>query len=207
MGGPRPLRPTRGRSGGQHSQSAPRRPDRNHSRLKKSQCSALSQAAVFCGCGTNCVEPHPGAPVFKKISAPTNERSTIAMLLPAAGFGNKVPLLVPERTDAWQCSANRVSHRRQPQRRHFRFRAAAEAARADEQPLQPLQHLQPFLPEQLPAIAPARFNDPLPAAFTQAMRAASLMNGHRADPTVVDVMILRGLALSYTAHGHGTVRA
>ena len=64
-----------------------------------------------------------------------------------------------------------------------------------------------FLPEQLPAIAPARFNDPLPAAFTQAMRAASLMNGHHANPSVADVVIPRGLALSYIAHGHGTVRA
>ena len=64
-----------------------------------------------------------------------------------------------------------------------------------------------FILEQLPAIATARFNDPLPAAFTQAMRAASLMNGHHANPSVADVVIPRGLALSSTAHGHGTVRA
>ena len=64
-----------------------------------------------------------------------------------------------------------------------------------------------FLPEQLPAIAPARFNDPLPAASTQAMCAASLMNGRRANPTVPDVVTPQRLTLSYTVHEHRTVRA
>ena len=33
---------------------------------------------------------------FKEITAPTNARTMIATLLPGAGFGNKVPLLVPQ---------------------------------------------------------------------------------------------------------------
>jgi Eco57I restriction-modification methylase len=33
---------------------------------------------------------------YKEISAPTNARSMIATLLPCAGFGNKVPLLIPQ---------------------------------------------------------------------------------------------------------------
>ena len=54
--------------------------------------------------------------------------------------------------------------------------------------------------EQLPVIAPARFNDPLPAAFAKAMRAAELMNGHHPQPTVADFVIPQVLVLSYTAH-------
>ena len=57
-----------------------------------------------------------------------------------------------------------------------------------------------FILEQLPVIAPARFNDPLPAAFAQAMRAAELMNGHHPQPTVADFVIPQVLVLSYTAH-------
>ena len=57
-----------------------------------------------------------------------------------------------------------------------------------------------FILEQLPVITPARFNDPLPAAFAKAMRAAQLMNGHHAQPTVADFVIPQVLALTYTAH-------
>ena len=55
----------------------------------------------------------------------------------------------------------------------------------------------PYLP---PFIAPARFNEPLPAAFAKAMRAAKLMNGHHPHPTVADFVIPQVLVLSYTAH-------
>jgi hypothetical protein len=57
-----------------------------------------------------------------------------------------------------------------------------------------------FILEQLPVIAPARFNEPLPAAFAAAMRAAGLMNGHHPQPTVADFVLPQVLALSYTAH-------
>ena len=62
------------------------------------------------------------------------------------------------------------------------------------------QHLTLFVLEQLPFITPARFQDPLPAAFAKAMRAAKLMNGHHPQPTVADFVTPQVLALTYTAH-------
>jgi hypothetical protein len=49
-------------------------------------------------------------------------------------------------------------------------------------------------------IPPARFDDPLPAAFTARMRADGLMNGHHPQPRIADFVIPQVLALSYTAH-------
>ena len=45
---------------------------------------------------------------FKEITAPTNSRTFIAALLPAVGFGNKVPILKPDSEDRteWQLAAN-----------------------------------------------------------------------------------------------------
>ena len=45
---------------------------------------------------------------FKEITASTNVRTFIAALLPTVGFGNKVPLLLPETTDRneWLLAAN-----------------------------------------------------------------------------------------------------
>ena len=45
---------------------------------------------------------------FKEITAPTNVRTFIAALLPAVGFGNKVPILKPETADRteWLLAAN-----------------------------------------------------------------------------------------------------
>ncbi len=45
---------------------------------------------------------------FKEITAATNSRTVIAALLPAVGFGNKVPILIPEseRRDEWLLAAN-----------------------------------------------------------------------------------------------------
>jgi hypothetical protein len=42
---------------------------------------------------------------FKEITAPTNARTMIAALLPGAGFGNKVPLLVPQDVSATDAAA------------------------------------------------------------------------------------------------------
>jgi len=57
-----------------------------------------------------------------------------------------------------------------------------------------------YILEQLPVIPPARFDDPLPAAFATHVRAAGLMNGHHAEPTIADFVVPQVLALSYTAH-------
>jgi len=62
------------------------------------------------------------------------------------------------------------------------------------------QNLNWFIVEQSVVIAPPRFNEPLPATFAQAMRAASLMNGHHPHPSVADFVIPQVLALTYTAH-------
>ena len=45
---------------------------------------------------------------FKEITAPTNARTFIATLMPAVGFGNKIPILKPETTDRneWLLAAN-----------------------------------------------------------------------------------------------------
>ena len=61
-------------------------------------------------------------------------------------------------------------------------------------------HLNWYIVEQLPVIAPARFQDALPVAFTAQMRASGLMNGHHPAPSVADFVIPQVLALSYTAH-------
>ena len=45
---------------------------------------------------------------FKEITAPTNVRTFIAAILPAVGFGNKIPILKPETPDRneWLLAAN-----------------------------------------------------------------------------------------------------
>lgn len=129
---------------------------------------------------------------FKDVTSPTNARSAIAAFIPASGAGHTFPLLLPQAG----CS-------------HADYLRAASLLLANlnsfvcdfflRQKLQ-TQHLTLFMLEQLPVIAPARFHEPLPAAFAQAMRAASLMNGHHPQPTVADFVIPQVLALTYTAH-------
>ncbi len=92
--------------------------------------------------------PLPWALGFKEISAPTNARTMIAMLLPGAGFGNKVPLLVPQAQAANEAAgfcalllANLNS---------FAFDFVLR------QKLQG-QTINLFILEQLPVIAPERF--------------------------------------------------
>jgi hypothetical protein len=62
------------------------------------------------------------------------------------------------------------------------------------------QNLNWFIVEQASVIAPEQFDKPLPAPFVKAMRAAKLMNGHHAQPTVADFVLPQVLALTYTAH-------
>ena len=129
---------------------------------------------------------------FKDVTAPTNMRTMIAALVPATGFGNTLPIMLPA------SEKDRANYPRVASQLLANFGAFAfdYVARQKVQG----QHLNSFVLEQLPVITPARFNDPLPAAFAKAMRAAKLMNGHHPHPTVADFVIPQVLALTYTAH-------
>ena len=129
---------------------------------------------------------------YKDVTAPTNMRSMIAAILPRAGFGNTVPLLLPSSTSAPQERA-RIS---------ALLLSLINSSAFDFLARQKIQgqHLNWFILEQLPVIAPARFEEPLPEPFTAAMRKAGLMNGHHANPSFADFVIPQVLALSYTAH-------
>ncbi len=135
--------------------------------------------------------PYDWAFGYKEISAPTNARSMIATMLPGVGFGNKIPLLIPENQTP-QVAARTVSL----------LIATFNSFAFDFVLRQKLQGqtINLFILEQLPVIAPARFDEPLPAAFATAMRAAKLMNGHHPHPTVADFVVPQVLALTYTAH-------
>jgi hypothetical protein len=128
---------------------------------------------------------------FKEITAPTNARTMIAAVMPGVGFGNKLPLLVPQGLSATEAVRSMVL-----------LVATLNSLAFDFVLRQKLQGqtINLFILEQLPFIAPARFDAPLPAAFAQAMRAAKLMNGHHPQPTVADFVVPQVLALSYTAH-------
>ena len=85
------------------------------------------------------------AVAFKDVTAPTNVRTMISSVVPASGFGNTLPLLVPDavdlnayRTNAWLLVACLNS---------FLFDYAAR------QKVQG-QHLNWYIVEQLPVIAP-----------------------------------------------------
>jgi hypothetical protein len=135
--------------------------------------------------------PYEWAIGYKEISAPTNARSMIATLLPGVAFGNKVPLLIPQAQTA-QAAVRTVGL----------IAANFNAFAFDFVLRQKLQGqtINLFILEQLPVITPSRFDEPLPEKFTQAMRAAKLMNGHHPQPTVADFVLPQVLALTYTAH-------
>lgn len=127
---------------------------------------------------------------YKEITAPTNVRSMIATLLPGVGFGNKVPLLIPQ-NDTPQLAVRTASL----------LAANLNAFAFDFVLRQKLQGqtINLFILEQLPVITPARFNARLPAVFASAMRGAKLMNGSHPRPTVADFVLPQVLALTYTA--------
>ena len=137
------------------------------------------------------VNPHGWALGFKEITAPTNARTMIASMLPRAGYGNKLPLLIP--TENSSESAARTASLLGANLNSVPFDFVLR------QKLQG-QTINLFILEQLPLIAAARFDEPLPAAFAARQRAAGLMNGHHATPTVADYIVPQVLALSYTAH-------
>ena len=128
--------------------------------------------------------------VFKDVTSPTNMRTMIAALVPAAGLANTLPALVGDRDDSGLprmislLLANVASMA-------FDFIARQKVQG---------QHLNWFILEQLPFIARERFDQPLPARFAAHQRAAGLMNGYHPQPTVADFIVPQVLALSYTAH-------
>ena len=129
---------------------------------------------------------------FKDVTAPTNMRTMIAAMVPSAGFGNTLPVLLPAN------EAAAIGYGRTASLLLANFAALAFdfVARQKVQG----QHLNYFVLEQLPVIAPKRFDEPLPSAFATAMRTALLMNGHHPKPTVADFVVPQVLALTYTAH-------
>ena len=159
--------------------------------LEKASPKRYPAPQFFVAASETASNPYGWALGFKEITAPTNARSMIATLLPGVGFGNKIPLLIPEKLDA-PAAAGMVSL----------LAATLNSFAFDFVLRQKLQGqtINLFILEQLPVIAPARFQERLPAAFAKAMRAAKLMNGHHPHPTVADFVIPQVLVLSYTAH-------
>ena len=128
---------------------------------------------------------------YKSVTAPSNMRTMIAAIVPKCGVGNSMAMLVPETgiESDYARSAPLLMANLSSMAFDFALRQKVQG-----------QNLNWFIVEQAVVIAPARFNDPLPAAFAQAMRAAQLMNGHHPQPTVADFVIPQVLALTYTAH-------
>lgn len=124
---------------------------------------------------------------FRDIARATDARTMIAAIVPGTMAGNTLPLLIDEAMGAREASLLLAN---------FNSMAFDYVARQKAQST----HLNWYIVEQLPVIAPERFNEPLPAAFAAAMRAAKLMNGHHPQPTVADFVVPQVLALSYTAH-------
>ena len=110
---------------------------------------------------------------FKEITAPTNARTMIAMLAPGVGFGNKVPLLLPQGLEA------------QPAARAMALLISNLNSFAFDfvlrQKLQG-QTINLFILEQLPVIAPERFDAQIGVV------------------TIADFIREQVLHLSYTAH-------
>lgn len=110
---------------------------------------------------------------FKEITAPTNVRTMIALLLPQAGFGNKVPLLLPVGLEAAEYARQAALLLANLNSFAFDF--------VLRQKLQG-QTINLFILEQLPVIAPAAFEAEI------------------GGTKIADFIRSEVLALSYTAH-------
>jgi hypothetical protein len=124
---------------------------------------------------------------YRDIARATDVRTMIACIVPGTCAGNTLPLILDQGAGVGQIATLLAN---------FNSLAFDFLARQKTQST----HLNWYIVEQLPVIAPARFQEPLPAAFAQAMRAAKLMNGHHPHPTVADFVLPQVLALTYTAH-------
>ncbi len=122
---------------------------------------------------TTAANPFEWALGFKEITAPTNVRTMIAALLPRAGFGNKVPLLIPQEV-ASEAAGQQLSL----------LAANLNAFAFDFVLRQKLQGqtINLFILEQLPVVSPAEFDASIGAT------------------KIADFMREQVLALSYTAH-------
>lgn len=126
---------------------------------------------------------------FRDIARSTDVRTMIACVAPAAAFGNTLPLLVGDPDPMPAPSAACLLAVLNSLAFDFVTRQKAQST-----------HINWYILEQLPVIAPATFDTPLPTAFAERMRVDGLMNGHHAQPTVADFVVPQVLALSYTAH-------
>jgi hypothetical protein len=128
---------------------------------------------------------------FRDITNATNARTMVAAIVPHRTTGNTLPLLICENLPTVKSA--RVSSLLLANLCSLCFDYVSRQKAQGT-------HLNWYSVEQLPVIAPARFDEPLPAAFAKAMRAAKLMNGHHPRPTVADFVVPQVLALTYTAH-------
>lgn len=128
---------------------------------------------------------------YKSVTAPSNMRTMIDAIVPKCGVGNSMAMLLPETgyEAGYAAWAPLLMANLSSMAFDFALRQKVQG-----------QNLNWFIVEQTVVIIPARFHDPLPAAFAQAMRDAKLMNGHHPQPTVADFVVPQVLALSYTAH-------
>jgi hypothetical protein len=117
--------------------------------------------------------PYQWALGFKEITAPTNARTMIAALLPWAGFGNKLPLLVPQNLTG--PAAAQTASLLLANLNSFAFDYVSR------QKLQG-QTINLFILEQLPVVAPERFEERIGAT------------------RIADFIREQVLHLSYTAH-------
>ena len=128
---------------------------------------------------------------YKSVTAPSNMRTMIGAIIPKCGVGNSMAMLLPEvgHEASYSAFAPLLMANISAMAFDFALRQKVQG-----------QNLNWFIIEQSVVIAPERFNEPLPAAFATAMRAAKLMNGHHPHPTVADFVVPQVLALTYTAH-------
>ena len=127
---------------------------------------------------------------FRDIARSTDVRTMIACVVPCVGSGNKLPWLVPAPGSsdyaAWAplllACLNSMAF-------DFVVRQKVQSTSMNW-----------FIVEQLSVVEADRFARTLAAPFAAATRAAGLMNGHHANPTVADFVVPQVLALSYTAH-------
>ena len=147
---------------------------------------------------------------FKEITAPTNVRTFIASLLPAVGFGNKVPIFLPETEDDRAASRSGGSIRRgdgalgvrrfrsppnedtratiadlQPERREWLLAGNLNSTIFDFVARQKLQGqtLNLFIVEQLLVVPPERYE-----------------NVYFGQKTAAEIVRQAVLELTYTAH-------
>ena len=131
----------------------------------------------------------PWALGFRDIARSTDMRTMIACVVPTMAAGNTLPLLIGSDVDAHPAALCCLLATLNSMALDYVARQKAQST-----------HLNWYIVEQLPVIARARFDDPLPAAFAARMRETGLMNGHHPQPRVADFVVPQVLALSYTAH-------